>query len=77
MPCRNLSEIGDLYGSPISEKVTWNRPLLQNFSQICGKIQQIFGTKIILICIDLLDPQNAKKKKTKTHLNFPPKLGLI
>ena len=29
------------------------------------------------MCIDLLDPQTAKKKKTKTHLNFPPKLGLI
>ena len=27
------------------------------------------------MCIDLLDPQNAKKPKT--HLNFPPKLGLI
>ena len=31
---------------------------------------------IILMCIDLLDLQNAKKK-TKTHLNFSTKLRLI
>ena len=30
---------------------------------------------IISMCIDLLDPQHAKK--AKTHLNFPPKLELI